>query len=66
MGLFDPLWSLGSGSPSDICMLRTSNKYDLMIGGQVPGSLRMHAANVQKSCSVRGNGVKMMYSAQKE
>ena len=24
-------WSLGSGSPSEICTLRTADKYDLMV-----------------------------------
>ena len=48
-------WSLGSGSPSEICMSRTAVRYDLAVCGAKPWSAR-DAAKVHKGCSVTEKG----------
>lgn len=48
--------SHGSGKPSEICMLRTADKYDLPVWGARPSSARK-ARKEQRSCSDTGKGL---------
>ena len=53
-----PLQDIES-SPLQWWKLRTAERYNLMVHGASPLSAK-NAANVHKSCSVRGNSVKML------
>ena len=57
MGMED--WSLGSGSPREICMFLTAARYDLAVCGVRPWSAR-NAAKQQRRCSVMGKGETML------
>ncbi len=48
--------SLGSGRPSEICMLRTADRYPLTVWGARPWSAK-NEAKQQSNCSATGNGV---------